>query len=483
MKVLIFIFGIFLIPSVFAAPTTGGFAADAVLAIKPQLITDTSGIRYWDVPVSRAGVTGVATIGEDFAIGRVLAASRAGTIGLAGLVAVEAVKGVAGMCIWQTDKWHDCTQRPTIPINIDTSKITAATKTTANVFVWSQDGGVTLFGSPTLACGSVGKGVLGDDGYGTAYYCVGGFPVFYRITRSQTTYSCSSGSLTNSSGAPMAVTGQYCTPDTAYSCPSSYFRSDSVGNSDSVGLFCSYTSPVYDDTQAAKILAPYLLNYYANQLFTGKDGKPLDVFSAPNTTFDPAASPSTMPMTLDQLKQYVDWVRNGTAQTTDPLAPHYISPNNYDYTKNYINTNNTTNTNSSSTTITPEQTASAAQGLTQTQYEESNKKTDDKLKTDIAAIPQPAVTGLLTPIDDFTTSVNDIKTAQVPTINKPSAISYGSGTCWSPTIDSLNGSKINAGVYCDNYSQIAHPILYWSIWAGTFIYLWHFGRQTLSARV
>lgn len=493
MKVLMFIFGIFLIPSSFAAYVTGPIKPETILHFHPEL--NAVGTNY-RVPVVVGGVTGVAEIGADLTVGRLLANVAKGATGPWGAAAVTA----AMLCYQETD-WKICHSQiePIVSLQIDTSQIIAATGTTSINYIYYLQG---VYGySFSNVCKNAG-GVLGSDGwcrgpgfnasYATKYPCSGQhlntslYSQYCSNGDSTTNFSCSSGTLTNSSGAPMAVTGQYCTPESAYSCPTNYARSDSYGNLGS-GMFCSYQAPTLTAEQQANMMKPVLLQYYADQLFNKPDGSVNpDYFADAGTTFDPVATPSTMPMTWDDLKKYVEWVRGGTAQTTDPLAPHYITPSNYDYTNNYITNNdsavtNSTN-NSTSTTITPADATSSA-AMTQSQYEASNKKTDDKLKTDVAAIPQPSVSGLLSPIDDFTTSVNDIKTAQVPTLTTPSAISYGSGTCWNPTIDSFNGSKISAGVYCDNYSQIAHPILYWSIWAGTFIYLWHFGRQTVSARV
>lgn len=369
-------------------PVTGPIKPEVILPFHPEL--NAVGTRY-RVPVVVGGVTGVAEIGADLTVGRLLSGAARGALGPWGLAAITA----AQLCYEQTD-WKIChsTVEPILPLQIDTSQITAATGITSENYIYYLQG---VYGySFSDVCKKLG-GVLDSNGscigrgfeYSSAikYPCSGQhsntslYSQYCSNGDSTTNYSCSSGTLTNSSGAPMAVTGQYCTPDSAYSCQTNYLRSDSYGDLSS-GMFCSYQAPALTPVEQKNILAPYLLSYYANQLFANPDGSPNpDYFADGDTTFDPAVTPSDMPVTWDQLKQYVDWVRNGVAQTTDPLASHYISPNNYNYTKNYINTSNSTtsnltnNTNSATTTITPEQAASSA-AMTQAQFEQSTSKAD-----------------------------------------------------------------------------------------------------------
>lgn len=500
MKVLMFIFGVFLIPSVvLATPVTGPIKPETILHFHPEL--NAVGTNY-RVPVVVGGVTGVAEIGADLTVGRLLANVAKGATGPWGAAAVTA----AMLCYQETD-WKIChsTIEPIVPIQIDTSKITPASFTSAVTIhgiselnsysidtntVCTQVGRFLWFNGTTPYC-TVGF----SGGYSPIqvipYSCIdyGGSPVGNAIGDlcKIKNYFCSSGILTNSFGAPMAVTGQYCTPETAYSCPENYSRSDSYGNLGD-GMFCAYQAPTLTSEQQANMMKPVLLQYYADQLFNNSDGSVNpDYFSDAGTTFDPVATPSTMPMTWDQLKQYVDWVRRGTAQTTDPLAPHYITPSNYDYTNNYITNNDSAVTNSTSnstsTTITPADATSSA-AITQSQYEASNKKADDKLKTDIAAVPQPSFADVLKPMDDYKTDVQNTNENSVVAINSPSALGYGSSTCWRPSLKSFNGTTVSPGdAYCSDYDSFSNPLAVWALWIGTALYLWHFGREQLTERV
>lgn len=388
LRVLCFTFFVLISSFATCAPVTGPIKPEAVLHFYPEL--NAVGTAY-RVPVVVQGVTGVAEIGKTATTARMLLNATVGKLGFFGMAAVTA----AQLCYEQTD-WKIChsTIDPILPISIDTSLIVPAQLLPVSAWTYSGSGTVPFYNSMTEFL-SWYVATYGYTSYDSCYkasttsnynewVCTfrkpgfSGGKSFYERFDLNSNYSCSSGVLSNSSGAPMAVTGQYCTPELAYSCPTNYSRSDAYGNLGD-GMFCSYQAPTVSEQYRNDALAPYLLNYYANQLFSDNDGK-LDpsYFSDADTTFDPTVTPSDMPVTWDQLKQYVDWVRTGVAQTTDPLAAHYVSPSNYAYTNNYISNNDSVTNNTSSATstnITPQQTASSA-AMTQAQFEATSKKLD-----------------------------------------------------------------------------------------------------------
>lgn len=499
------IFALFLPNLSFAAITTGPIKPEVILPFHPEL--NAVGTAY-RVPVVVSGVTGVAEIGADLTVGRLLSVGARGLLGPWGMAAITA----AQLCYEQTD-WKIChsTIEPIIPLQIDTSKITAATASTPPTVFYemssylkrsldistlcSQMGWLLgTYSGSTKACYSSSAGGLTGSSYLQTTILSRSCNSTISICTVPTTYSCSTGTLTNSTGAPMAVTGQFCTPASAYSCPTNYARSDSYGNLGD-GMFCSYQSPVLTDAQQKNILAPYLLNYYANQLFAKPDGSPnTDFFSDPDTTFDPAAVPSDMPMTWDQLKQYVDWVRNGIAQTTDPLAPHYVSPKNYDYTKTYINNNNSTstvtnNTSSATSTITPEQATSSA-AMTQTQYEESNKKADTEQATALNTAMNP-LTNVLTQYNaDKQFMIDKITSPTEPPAAMPDIFTWAwpTGQCQGftlkfrvhvPLIGMLSMDKL-VNEHCPPYNEWAHPALFWFFNIITGLYLFRLWDKTAA---
>lgn len=243
--------------------------------------------------------------------------------------------------------------------------------------------------------------------------------------------------------------------------------------------------PITDEQAETEIMAQ-LVNVSSRQAFAdGSMPYPLaGLFTNEDLAIDPTYSPQAN-ITTQNLNDYITKYNNGLLQSTDPSAENYVTPSQYAYVKSQAEQAAATaaNPNATSSANNTNPLQGMEQPITQAQYDDSNSKTATAEKTAINAVAKPELSGLLTPIDDFTKSISDVKTQTAPTINTPSAINYGTGTCWNPSIDSLAGTKFNLGVYCDNYSSIAHPILYWFIWACTGIYLWHFGRQTISARV
>ncbi len=398
-----------------AAVTTGPISNATILAYKPVASLDTIGLSRINVPVLAGETAGMATVSTRAAAGRLLAAAGRGVLGPWGMAAITA----AQLCYSETD-WKIChsTIDPILPISIDTSGIIPAT--TATTYKYSAtvqySSCPTQYSSSTIStsdaaqkvCNLIATVINGSCNSSTnnynfvqsssgscsfsAYAKVGG-AYSYNTTVPSVFYwfgvetTCPSGYVrTNSSGAPMAVSGMSCTPSTAYSCPANYLRSDSYGNLGDDGVFCSYQAPVLTQQQQQDILAPYLLNYYANQLFSDTAGKPLpDIFADADTTFDPTVTPADMPMTWTQLTNYVDWYTSGKAQTTNPLAQYYVSPTNYEYVQNYVNTTNQTNTNTnSSTNVNPVNTVSSS-GMTQAQFEESSQKLDTASATAVNA--------------------------------------------------------------------------------------------------
>lgn len=533
MKVLMFILGVFLIPSLFAAPMTGPLSAVSVLAFKPSVALDTAGLSRMNVPVVAGDVAGMATISSRSLSLKLLGAAGRGALGPWGMAAITA----AQLCYDQTD-WKVChsTNDPLVPINVDLSGILAAENTdiipALPKTTYRMDGVYTSAVGDTRvdvcsAFSALYKSMYphmditvvgyGNEQYGnTCLYNLfmvktgepyGGGSASYRPI---SVYSCKSGYIlsdsagtasttgrfctpvapvcppdyivTNDLGHPLSVSGKFCTPVNAYSCPTDYHRSDSYQNSDSAGMFCSYNSPYLTEQQKTDVLAPYLLDYYANQLFADKDGKTLsDIFSDPDTTFDPTVTPSDMPMTWTDLTKYTGWVNDKTAQTTNPLAPNYISPSNYNYVVNYINTNNTNNTSTGNTPVVTPETTSA---LTQSQYDDSNLKTSTAEKAAINAVTKPELSGLLKPLDDYKADIQSTNSNTVSTINKPSSLGYGSSTCWRPTLKSFNNTTVSPGdAYCSDYDSFSNPLAVWALWIGTALYLWHFGREQLTERV
>lgn len=465
----------------YSATVTGPIANATVLAYKPTLTLDTAGLSRLSIPVLAGETAGMATIGTKLTVGRFLGYGARGILGPWGMAAIAA----ADLCYTETD-WRIChsTVDPLVPITIDASLIVSAETEiipalSSQIITYSASGyGVPIgpYTSPQEVCAGIASvltdtttwnfsvssidlstnkcSLAGVFKNGTSTYNTNR----YYTSSTKTDYSCQSGYflsnasgvadstgkfctlslpkcpssdyiLTNSTGGPLSVTGEYCTLKSAYSCQENYSRSDAYGNLGDDGMFCSYTPPALTEQQKADILAPYLLNYYANQLFADKDGKTLpDIFSGSDTTFDTTVTPADMPMTWTDLQKYTGWVNDGTAQTINPLAPHYISPNNYNYVKNYINTNNQTNTNTNNTTNVSAATSTA---MTQTEYEQSTSKADKTTADAINSVDTTSLDNLTktSGFDGANDQLNNISNgniADLPSLPIPNLPGYSS---------------------------------------------------------
>lgn len=452
-----------------AATTTGPLTGVTVLAYKPTATLDTAGISRLNLPVLAGETAGMASVGSKATVGRLLGAAGRGALGPWGMAAITA----AQLCYDQTD-WKIChsTNDPLVPIDVDLSRIvpaenteiiTAPTKpgyaTPSTSFYKTKDEACAAqlaVYSPiqghvwTVATTDAACVVYVDGGFYSSFplrsgsvfsYC----PTGYYLSDSSGVAN-SSGNfctptapvcpenhiLTNDQGGPLSVTGKFCTPLDAYSCPADYRRTDAYQNSDSQGMFCSYNAPYLTEQQKNDILAPYLLNYYANQLFSDKDGKTLpDMFSDADTTFDPTVTPADMPMTWEDLKKYTDWITSGKGQTTNPLAPYYISPSNYKYTQTVINNTNNTNTNTDTTTnVNPTTTASSA-AMTQAQFEQSTSKADktaaDAINaTDTTSLDNLTKTSGFYGANDQLTNISNGNIGDLPSLPTPNLPGYSS---------------------------------------------------------
>lgn len=482
LRFLILFFSFFIASlSVQAAVTTGPIANAVTLAYKPQAVVDTMGLSRLSVPVLAGDTAGMATIGARSTALKLLGAAGRGALGPWGMMAITA----AGLCYDKTD-WKIChsTNDPIVPITIDLDRIIPASNTdivdatpeykytySASFGSFGPDIAENVCSAALSARSSVDTnyhydftGLSGTSSSICNYNRVSdssglqvGTGTITLVRSSDILYTCdlgyflsdssgvsdSSGHyctpntpkcpsdyiLTSSSGGPLSVTGKFCTPVDAYSCSNDYVRTDAYGNSDTQGMFCSYSPAYLTDVQKGDLLAPYLLNYYANQLFSDNNGKPLpDIYTDSDTTFDPTVTPADMPMTWTDLQKYTDWITSGKGQTTNPLAPYYISPSNYNYTKNYINTTNATNTETNTDTTT-NVTPSDSSALTQEQYETSTKKLDDAAATAINATDTSSLENLTKTsgfdgANDQLTNISNGNISDLPSLPTPNLPGY-----------------------------------------------------------
>jgi hypothetical protein len=148
-------------------------------------------------------------------------------------------------------------------------------------------------------------------------------------------------------------------------------------------------NPVSDDVAASVILG-LLVNADSSRQAFGENNQPypLDgLFTNEDLAVDPTYSPSA-DLNTETLPDYITKYNNGLLQTVDPSKPNYVTPAQYAYIKAQaeqaaaIAVNPNTNT-SGATNTNP--LLDMDQPITQAQYDESNKKTDDSAKSAVNA--------------------------------------------------------------------------------------------------
>ncbi len=422
-----------------AAVRTGPINPNVINHFYPEMNPVGNAFR---VPISWAGIQGTAEIGAAGTLGSLLDYAKRGLGG----PALNAALMAATVCLSsrENDPFDIChgdapeTMQPTVNSEDVYSAVNMQGYTVDSV----------LYPDITSACNQVASIRTAASTSGWIYTFAGvyvdSWPIHCKLNRQtptatyydedaqpyayqQSYLGCSSGDvLTNSAGVPMPLTGTYCVNPANYQCNSGYLLSTDH-------LACNYQEQQLTDSQAADLLKPQLLNYYADQLFRDKDLNIItDPFEQSDTTFDPDLVPSNFPTSWETFKQWVDWVRNGKAQTSDPLAPNYLTPQQYDYTNNYITNNDTSNvTNNTSNAYPTTETVSSADPLTQEQYEESTKKMDDATAEAIDSISTDPIdnawgdSGIDTPND----KLDDIANGNIdglPDITPPNFPSYSS---------------------------------------------------------
>ena len=101
---------------------------------------------------------------------------------------------------------------------------------------------------------------------------------------------------------------------------------------------------------------------------------PLDgLFTNEDLSVDPTYSPQA-DITTQNLPDYITKYNNNTLQTTDPSAPNYVTPAQYQYIKSQAEQAASTAPGGSTSTNPPQ---GMEQPITQKQYDESNAKTDE----------------------------------------------------------------------------------------------------------
>ena len=140
---------------------------------------------------------------------------------------------------------------------------------------------------------------------------------------------------------------------------------------------------------------------------------------------------------------------------------------------------------------TPDATADALnsqmkQPITQAQYEESNRKAETEQATSLATSLAPA----LDPFNQLKIDSDFVLDKVTNPSEPPSSLSFftwslPTGTCSGFDVDfSVGNGKLHASKrvneFCEFYSTVAHPLLFWFLNILTFLYVWWVWDRSVS---
>lgn len=472
---LLLIFALFLPNLSFAAVSTGPIKPEVVLPFYPELNPLTQTIR---APVVIGTTKGVAEIGKAGFIARIGSKAASGSLG----GPVMAALTIADLS-YEAYKWYhtDEVEAPMYPVVPNTTLLCAS-----DGFCSGTDYRMVAAHEFSILP-SVVRTALKPAGYEKVFRGVTNLPSIPTLIPPSQIISG-----TSQYRYDFPADGEYYAPVYSYEgfpiTGLSLYYKGTVSNTPQMFVEIR-KNPITSDS-AFNFLWPALALMPASNVFQKPDGSvDDDYFSDADTTFDPTVSPNNIPMTFDELSKYVDWIRSGKAQTTDPLAPYYITPSNYQFTQNYINNIDNSVTNNTSGAVAPQQTTSSS-AMTQTQYEESNKKADTEQATALNTAMNP-LTNVLTQYNaDKQFMIDKITSPTEPPAAMPDIFTWAwpTGSCqgfilkfniYVPYIGVLSMDKL-VNEHCPPYDEWAHPALFWFFNIITGLYLFRLWDKTAA---
>jgi hypothetical protein len=184
----------------------------------------------------------------------------------------------------------------------------------------------------------------------------------------------------------------------------------------------------------------------------------------------------------DTLTDLADY-RAGVLQTTDPNAEHYVTPERYEELKKLAAQQDYAQTPEGELDALNEK---MKQPITQSQYEESNLKTETANATSLAT----SLSNISAPLDQLKLD-NDFVLDKITTPSEPpSGVGFfkwtlPTGSCSGFSVDmSVGNGKLHTtkmvNEFCPFYETVAHPLLFWFLNIATFLYLFWLWDRSVS---
>ena len=199
--------------------------------------------------------------------------------------------------------------------------------------------------------------------------------------------------------------------------------------------------------------------------------------------FDGAEIPYNPTSPTPQLDKWKNDYRQGLLQTTDPLADHYVTPEQLAQVKELVSAEDAANTDDATVAALNEK---MKQPITQAQYDDSNLKTETAQAASLSSSLAPA----LDPFNQLKIDSDFVLDKINNPAEPPASLSFftwslPTGTCTGFDVDfSVGNGRLHTSKrvneFCEFYSTVAHPLLFWFLNILTFLYVWWVWDRSVS---
>ncbi|MDX1751472.1 MAG: hypothetical protein R3271_14280 [Methylophaga sp.] len=193
-----------------------------------------------------------------------------------------------------------------------------------------------------------------------------------------------------------------------------------------------------------------------------------------------------------QDEDYINYMLDGIAQSTDSNAPGYIDPADYDRIADMASEIQGLDTPEGATDALNAEAEAAITAATLAEALEANRLAEAEAAAAAAAIEanaiddalfQPSLNGLLAPFDDKLDNIVDIPDTSVYTIPSISPLSFGGGQCYQIPYNFGNFGSGTFDKHCGPYYSFGLPLITWFLYLSTLIYIWFLIESRVGRRV
>lgn len=199
--------------------------------------------------------------------------------------------------------------------------------------------------------------------------------------------------------------------------------------------------------------------------------------------FDGATVPYNATNPTPEIAQLKSDYRQGLLQATDPNAAHYVTPEDLAKIQEMVAAEDAAKTDDGTVAALNEK---MKQPITQVQYDESNLKSETAQAAALTTSLSPA----FDPFNQLKLDSDFVLDKITNPAEPPSSLSFftwslPTGSCTGFNVDfSVGNGKLHTtkrvNEFCEFYSTVAHPLLFWFLNILTFLYVWWVWDRSVS---